>query len=258
MALIIYVDDMIVPGDDKEEISRLKDYLAIEFEMKDLGGLKYFLGIEVARSKQDQVVEIARMGKSTVLDSLMRFCFTIEALYNNEYLRKPTTTNLQMLLKKGEMRGFPGMIGSIDLFDEMLQGKAPKVTYWVNDHKYKGAYYIPNDIYPRWTTFVKTVPHPQSEKEKHFAKCQEGCMKDVERYFGILQVRWAIVRAVARMFDVEAFRSIMKMCIILHSMIVEDEYDYDAIDEYEPETMNNSKTRIVLMIALKIQCNTSH
>ena len=39
---------MIVTSDDKEEISTLKDYLAIEFEMKDLGGLKYFVGIEVA------------------------------------------------------------------------------------------------------------------------------------------------------------------------------------------------------------------
>ena len=46
--LIIYVDDMIVTGDDKEEILRLKDYLATDFEMKDLGGLKYFLWIEVA------------------------------------------------------------------------------------------------------------------------------------------------------------------------------------------------------------------
>ena len=30
-----------------DEISSLQKYLATEFEMKDLGGLKYFLGIEV-------------------------------------------------------------------------------------------------------------------------------------------------------------------------------------------------------------------
>ncbi|CAL9022112.1 unnamed protein product, partial [Prunus brigantina] len=51
-ALIIYVDDMIITGNDKQEISQLQDYLTTEFEMKDLGGLKYFLGIEVARSQQ--------------------------------------------------------------------------------------------------------------------------------------------------------------------------------------------------------------
>ncbi|RDX69685.1 Copia protein, partial [Mucuna pruriens] len=36
---------------DKEEISRLQKYLTTEFEMKNLGGLKYFLDIEVARSE---------------------------------------------------------------------------------------------------------------------------------------------------------------------------------------------------------------
>ncbi|KAJ9561968.1 hypothetical protein OSB04_007128 [Centaurea solstitialis] len=50
-ALIVYVDDMVVTGDDLQEMSNLQTVLAAEFELKDLGHLKYFLGIEVARSK---------------------------------------------------------------------------------------------------------------------------------------------------------------------------------------------------------------
>ena len=50
-ALIIYVDETVLTGDDSEEIPLLKKYLASEFEIKDLEILKYFLGIEVARFK---------------------------------------------------------------------------------------------------------------------------------------------------------------------------------------------------------------
>lgn len=50
--LIIYVDDMIITGDDTEEITKIQRQLGTEFEMKNLGGLKYFLGIEVARSNE--------------------------------------------------------------------------------------------------------------------------------------------------------------------------------------------------------------
>ncbi|RVX05212.1 Retrovirus-related Pol polyprotein from transposon RE1 [Vitis vinifera] len=51
-ALIVYVDDMVVTGNDPEERKALQNYLSREFEMKDLGPLKYFLGIEVSRSSE--------------------------------------------------------------------------------------------------------------------------------------------------------------------------------------------------------------
>ena len=50
--LIVYVDDIVVIGDNHEEMARLKKYLATQFEIKDLGKLRYFLGIEVARSEK--------------------------------------------------------------------------------------------------------------------------------------------------------------------------------------------------------------
>ena len=52
MALLVYVDDIIVTGNDPKEKEALWQCLAKEFEIKDLGKLKYFLGIEVAHSKE--------------------------------------------------------------------------------------------------------------------------------------------------------------------------------------------------------------
>ena len=43
IALIVYVDNIIVIGIDEGEIQKLKPYLCNEFEIKDLGSLKYFL-----------------------------------------------------------------------------------------------------------------------------------------------------------------------------------------------------------------------
>ncbi|RVW28219.1 Retrovirus-related Pol polyprotein from transposon RE1 [Vitis vinifera] len=54
--LIVYVDDIILSGNDMEELQKLKKYLSEEFEVKDLGNLKYFLGMEVARSRKGIVV----------------------------------------------------------------------------------------------------------------------------------------------------------------------------------------------------------
>ncbi|CAL8120573.1 unnamed protein product [Prunus armeniaca] len=168
-------------------------------------------------SSADHVDEIVRMGKSTILESLVRFCDAVETLYTRDYLRRPTPRDLQRLLQKAESRGFPGMIGSIDcmhccriskrferpgqspVFNDVLRDEAPNITYEINNTVYQNGYYLDDGIYPRGTT----------------------CL-----------------------FDEEVLRSIMMTCIIIHNMIVEDEYDYDADEVYEPDPMNTALTRI--------------
>jgi len=54
--LLLYVDDIILAGNDKEEIERIKQALNETFKIKDLGNLKYFLGLEIERSKKGIMV----------------------------------------------------------------------------------------------------------------------------------------------------------------------------------------------------------
>ena len=48
----MYVDDIVITGKDITCISSLKSFLHGQFYTKDLGILKYFLGVEVMRSKR--------------------------------------------------------------------------------------------------------------------------------------------------------------------------------------------------------------
>ncbi|GKV52700.1 hypothetical protein SLEP1_g59271 [Rubroshorea leprosula] len=56
VAILIYVDDIIIIGDDSTRIKALKQYLRAKFSIKDLGPLKYFLGIEMARTREGIVL----------------------------------------------------------------------------------------------------------------------------------------------------------------------------------------------------------
>ncbi|XP_024013311.1 uncharacterized protein LOC112087600 [Eutrema salsugineum] len=187
-------------------------------------------------SAADAVDEYLRLGETTAISCLENFTEAMISLFGDEYLRRPTREDLQRLLDMEESRGFPGMIGSIDctlndinvldrspVFDDILYGKAPKVRFSVNGHNYRLPYYLTDAIYPKWATFVKSIPLPQSEKDTLFATWQESVRKDVERAFRVLQARFAIVKNPALMWDKEKIGKIMKACIILRNMIVEDE-----------------------------------
>jgi Reverse transcriptase (RNA-dependent DNA polymerase) len=48
--VLVYVDDLIITGNNQLEIDRVKRDLKNKFDIKDSGKLKYFLGIEIAHS----------------------------------------------------------------------------------------------------------------------------------------------------------------------------------------------------------------
>ena len=79
------------------------------------------------------------------------------------------------------------------MFDDVLQGRALPVQFTINETPYNMGYYFADDIYPDWATFVKSIPMPQGSKRKLFAKYQEEARKNVERAFGVLKSRFAII-----------------------------------------------------------------
>ena len=58
--LLLYVDDMIITGDDLSGIQELKVFLSQQFEMKDLGHLSYFLGLEITHSTNEFYITQAK------------------------------------------------------------------------------------------------------------------------------------------------------------------------------------------------------
>ncbi|XP_030936345.1 uncharacterized protein LOC115961509 [Quercus lobata] len=137
------------------------------------------------------------------------------------------------------------------VFSELAEGRAPLVNYSINGNNYSMGYYLVDGIYPSWAIFVKTIPAPQNRKIQHFASAQEAVRKDVERSFGVLQARFAIVCGPARFSHLETFKDIMMACIILHNMIVEDErhtylgandFDYDQINNNGPKPVSHNPT----------------
>ncbi|CAN0872917.1 hypothetical protein LINGRAHAP2_LOCUS10231 [Linum grandiflorum] len=130
----------------------------------------------------------------------------------DEYLRIGTLNDINVLDRS-------------PVFHEVLEGKAPQVQFTVNENIYNMGYYLTDGIYPNWATFIKSISLPQGPKHKLFAKMQEAARKDVERAFGVLQARFAIINGPSDMWCKDIIGDIMRACIIMHNMIVEDEWD---------------------------------
>ena len=78
MILLVYVDDVFIAYNDKTKVDRFKVMLDDKFKLKDLGDLKYFLGLEVARSKKKELPFVK--GNTHLSYSMMMDCLDVNVL----------------------------------------------------------------------------------------------------------------------------------------------------------------------------------
>ncbi|XP_055622682.1 uncharacterized protein LOC129766197 [Toxorhynchites rutilus septentrionalis] len=206
---------------------------------------------------------------------------------NEYFVQKPDATafDIARLLRIGEERGFPGMLGSVDcchwewkncptawagqykgkekkptiileivasydlwiwhaffgmpgsnndinvmerspIFGSLYSNRLPPVEFVVNGRSYHTGYYLADGIYPALATLVQSIASPVGQKKKHSAAMQESTRKDVERAFGVLMSQFGIIYNPARLWNKEDLASIIRTCIILHNMVIEDERDH--------------------------------
>lgn len=67
MYLLLYVDDIIIAGNDCKRITNTKKKLMDQFRMKDLGNLHSFLGVNIHRTKDE-----IRLSQPTYLKKLLK------------------------------------------------------------------------------------------------------------------------------------------------------------------------------------------
>lgn len=77
----------IVDGDDMAKITKMKEAMVDEFEIEDLGNVKYFLGMEVGRSKERISISQWKYTLDLLKETSMTGCKTTET---------PTEFNAQL------------------------------------------------------------------------------------------------------------------------------------------------------------------
>ena len=90
---IVYVDDIVITGSDQDGIRKLKQHLFSHFQTKDLGKLKYFLGIEIDQSKSSVVMS----QRKYVLDTLEEM-----GMLDCKPVNTPMDPNVKLVPGQGE------------------------------------------------------------------------------------------------------------------------------------------------------------
>ncbi|RWR76319.1 putative nuclease HARBI1 [Cinnamomum micranthum f. kanehirae] len=212
------------------------------------------LGLSAFQKVTAAVRMLAYRVAADAVDDYVRIAETIIDVFGNEYLRTPNNADICRLLSEGERRGFPGMLGSIDCMHWKWRNcpVAWNGMYARGDHREPSLVLEAVASYDLWiwhaffglpgshndinvldrSPIFTDLAEGRTPPTNYSVNAQESARKDVDRAFGVLQARFAIVRGPARFWDRQTLHHIMKACI-MHNMIVEDECNKSLPPNYD-------------------------
>ncbi|KAK4724496.1 hypothetical protein R3W88_027275 [Solanum pinnatisectum] len=179
----------------------------------------------------DATDEYVKIGESTTIESMKRFCRAIVEVFGERYLRSPTPNDVARLLHIGEQRGFPGMLGSLDCMHWKWKN-CP--TAWAG--QYAGRSGSPTIILEAVADYDLWIWHayfglPGTNNDINVLESSHLFSNLAKRYCAsahyVIQGK-EYDMGPSRFWRKEVLHDIMTTCIILHNMIIEDERDLNA------------------------------
>ncbi|XP_015945758.1 uncharacterized protein LOC107470850 [Arachis duranensis] len=149
----------------------------------------------------DTVDDYVRIGESTIIECLEKFVEGVISVFEDGYLRKPNPNNAWKGMYMSGYRGVATIVLEVVASSDLWICHAFfEVSGSNNDINVLDRSPVFDDILNDCAleaTFVKSISKPQGKKRKLFAQYQEGQREGVERAFGMLQARFAIIRGPA-------------------------------------------------------------
>lgn len=104
----IYMDDIIMTGNNVDEINSLKCFLHDQFKIKDLGKLHYFLGLEILYRHDGVIVSQRKFTSDLLKDFDMLSCKTTSSPL--DYTEKLKATDGELLTDPSQYRKLIGKL----------------------------------------------------------------------------------------------------------------------------------------------------
>ena len=142
--------------------------------------------------------------------------------------------------------GFPGTYNDLNIINAssllaafvdgyMTEFEQDCIPFSILDEEFMCLYWLVDGIYPTWARFVKAISedggNPVSSAYKIW---QEAKRKDIERAFGVLQLKWQMVARPFKFHKSEIIANTVTTCLILHNMCVHERVNETIEGDYSP------------------------